>query len=66
MRIPSPKITPMYITYRFAPFPMELSDHELWDRGHSPTTSLLNAFSYCCAAVGKISTDTARRAFPLR
>jgi len=51
------------MAYPIARFPMTLSDLQ----GHSSIAGLFKYdFSYSCAAVDKISSDTARRAVPLR
>ena len=51
------------MVYGIAPFPMTLSDLQ----GHLPIASLFKCcFSYRCAAADEISTETARRAVPLR
>jgi len=51
------------MTYHIAAILMTLSDHQ----GYAPIASYLKCnFSYSCPAVDKLSTDVARRAFPLR
>jgi len=50
------------MAYQTDAIPMTLSDLQ----GHSPTASLFKCdFSYNCAAVNKISTDTEHCAVPL-